>query len=109
MSPERATYTKLVTPLKNLLIGLSKFAQTFVVRFLKSSSIHTICINAWGSFPFNDELNGEKTVYEHDMTSIVLYCIVFGVSLHNFEEDNIIPTLSKDQFDEETGGIITEV
>ena len=34
------------------MIGLSKFAQTFVVRFLKSSSIHTICINAWGSFPF---------------------------------------------------------
>ena len=36
-----------------LLIGLSKFAQTFVVRFLKSSSIHPISINAWGSFSFN--------------------------------------------------------
>ena len=36
-----------------LLIGLSKFAQTFAVRFLKSSSIHPICINAWGSFSFN--------------------------------------------------------
>ena len=35
------------------MIGLSKFAQTFAVRFLKSSSIHPICINAWGSFSFN--------------------------------------------------------
>ena len=34
-----------------LLIGLSKFAQTFVVRFLKSFSIHSLCINAWGSSP----------------------------------------------------------
>ena len=52
--PERATYTKLMKPLKKsyLLIGLSKFAQTFAVRFLKSSSIHLICINAWGSFSF---------------------------------------------------------
>ena len=29
-----------------LLIGLSKFAQKFAVRFLKSSFIHPICINA---------------------------------------------------------------
>ena len=35
-----------------LLTGLSKFAQTFAVRFLKSSSIHPICINASGSFSF---------------------------------------------------------
>ena len=35
-----------------LLIGLSKFAQTFAVRFLKLSSIHPICINAWGSFSY---------------------------------------------------------
>ena len=35
-----------------LLIGLSKLAQTFAVRFLKSSAIHPICINAWGSFSF---------------------------------------------------------
>ena len=56
--PERATYTKLIEPLKNhdLLIGLSKFAQTFAVRFLKSSSIHPICINAWGSFSFKDSV-----------------------------------------------------
>ena len=38
-----------------LLIGLSKFAQTFAVRFLKLSSIHPICINAWGSFSFNSK------------------------------------------------------
>ena len=55
---ERVTYTKLMKTLKNhtcmyLLIGLSKFAQTFAFRFLKSSSIHPICINAWGSFSFN--------------------------------------------------------
>ena len=52
--PEWATYTKIMNPLKNsyLLIGLSKFAQTFAVRFLKSSSIHPICIYAWGSFSF---------------------------------------------------------
>ena len=37
-----------------LSIGLSKFAQTVVVRFLKSPSIHPIYINAWGSFSFND-------------------------------------------------------
>ena len=55
--PERATYTKLMKPLKNhLLIGLSKFARTFAVRFLKLSSIHPICINAWGSFSFNKNL-----------------------------------------------------
>ena len=38
--PERATYRKLMKPLKNpiyLLIGLSKFAHTFAVRFLISS------------------------------------------------------------------------
>ena len=39
-----------------LLIGLSKFAQTFAGRFLKSSSIHPICINVWGSFSFNVHL-----------------------------------------------------
>ena len=38
-----------------LLIGLSKFAQTFAVRLLKSSSIHPICINAWGNFSFKDK------------------------------------------------------
>ena len=48
--PERATYTKLMK--SYLLIGLTKFAQTFAVRFQKSSSIHPICINAWGSFSF---------------------------------------------------------
>ena len=47
-----------------LLIGLSKFSQTFpasawrtfAVRFLKSSYIHPICINAWGSFSFKNVL-----------------------------------------------------
>ena len=36
--PESSTYTTLMKPLKKsyLLIGLSKFAQTFAVRFLKS-------------------------------------------------------------------------
>ena len=35
------------------MIRLSKFAQTFAVRFLKSFFVHPICINAWGSFSFN--------------------------------------------------------
>ena len=36
-----------------ILIGLSTFVQTFDVRWVKSSSIHPICLNAWGSFSFN--------------------------------------------------------
>ena len=36
-----------------LLIGLSIFAQTFAVRFVKSLYIYPICINAWGSLSFN--------------------------------------------------------
>ena len=52
---ERATCKKNYETFEKsyLLTGLSKFAQTFAVRFLKSSSIHPICINAWGNFSFN--------------------------------------------------------
>ena len=41
-----------------LLIGLSKFAQTFAVRFLKSSFIHPIWINALGNFSFKLDIFG---------------------------------------------------
>ena len=61
--PERVTYTKLMKPLKNhidLLIGLSKFAQTFAVRFLKSSSIHPIYINAWQETGNGDNLESRQ-------------------------------------------------
>ena len=53
--PERATCIHKINETfekSDLLIGLFKFAQTFAVRFLKSSSFHPICINAWGSFSF---------------------------------------------------------
>ena len=52
---ERATYTKLMKPLKNHISWLDypNLPKLFSVRFLKSSSIHPICINAWGSFSFN--------------------------------------------------------
>ena len=36
-----------------LLNGLSKFAQNFIVRFLKLLSTHPIHIVVWGNFPFN--------------------------------------------------------
>ena len=53
--PERATYHEINETFEKsyLLIGLSKFAQTFAVTFLNLPSIHPICINAWGSFSFN--------------------------------------------------------
>ena len=46
----------------NFLIGLCKFDQTFAVRFLKSFSIHPICINAWGSFSFKKNGNDQTMV-----------------------------------------------
>ena len=48
--PERATYTKLMKPLKNHISWLDYPNLTKLllnIRFLKSSSIHPICINAW--------------------------------------------------------------
>ena len=44
----------------------SKFAQTFAVRFLKSSSIHPICINAWEASPLTAQwdLNGKKKKFK---------------------------------------------
>ena len=36
-------------------MGLSKFAQTFAVLFLKSFPIHLICINGWESYPLKSE------------------------------------------------------
>ena len=56
--PERASCKKLIKTLKNhsSWLDYSKFAQTLAVRFLKSFSIHPICINACGSFSF-------KTLY----------------------------------------------
>ena len=44
-----------------LLIGLSKFAQTFAVRFLKSSSNHPICINAWEASPLSTYMCNHAT------------------------------------------------
>ena len=49
------------------MIELSKFAQTFTVRFLKSSSIYPICINAWGSFSFNTKYDWQAAVIYHKM------------------------------------------
>ena len=55
VSPERSTYTKLMKRLKNQISWLDypNLAKLFTVSFLKSSSIHPICIDAWGSFSFN--------------------------------------------------------
>ena len=45
LGQENTIHIGLVGAPPHLLIGLSKCAQTFAVRFLKSSSIHPICIN----------------------------------------------------------------
>ena len=52
--PERATYTKVMKPLKIISLDwIIQICPNFCCyRFLKSSSIHPICINAWGSFSF---------------------------------------------------------
>ena len=63
-----------------LLIGLSKFTQTFSVRFLKSSSIHPICINAWGSFSF-------KISYTYDAHYACLFVYILMII-------SLIPRLS---------------
>ena len=49
--PAMASYKKLNFKKCKLLIVLSKFTNFFTLRFLKSLSIHPICIHTWGSFP----------------------------------------------------------
>ena len=68
-----------------LLIGLSKFGQTFAVRFLKSPSIHPICINAWGSFSFevrNDKSNRTKDQETDDFDSSSKSQDVIGMKIY---------------------------
>ena len=64
-----------------LLIGLSKFAETFAVRFLKSSSIHPICINAWGSFSFNYYSLVAYITVEYIFFSIPISLILIGAAI----------------------------
>ena len=103
--PEKATYTKLMKLFeKSVLIGLSKFAQTFAVRFLKSSSIHPICINAWGSFSFKYSHKVALAsacvlcvcvVYSYVSCciSVCLYvCVCVCVSVYLPENEDLVPT-----------------
>ena len=58
------------------MIGLSKFAQTFAVRFLKLFFIHSICINACGSFSFkaSSQYNGKNLTFTRIRWSSLGHC-----------------------------------
>ena len=86
----RATYTKCSPFEKSYAPGLSKFAQTFAVRFLNASSIHTIYINYWGSFP---SIMFGKTIimfhaYSYELSWIIIihkddYDVTWNAAYHS--------------------------
>ena len=80
-----------------LLIGLSKFAQTFAVWFLKSSSIHPIYIKSLGKLPFKLKCRRENDQYSRmSCTSNPKYNCKLPIKYHNilnhFFSDHKIPS-----------------